>query len=282
MVNKTGKQCEFCSATSTPIWRRGPSGKGTLCNACGVKWGLRQRQGQGVAKRRTKKAKTGQLEPLGRSFDERKPPSRAAKSAARQQFLEFEQQQASSDEEIRLSSERSDDVVVSSSDENEMNLLEHLLFVAESKFMKERELQLVRGQLDALKQRVLDEVRDRSQHVALLSQNLASLQAEHARLCQEELTLQKNEVNHLFRRELEGVLKHGGSLDASEVQGLLQRLANGVQSQMQAVEQHIMAGSVRLSEQFERMDFPNLNGALNRSAGASIGELGKLMAVLPQ
>ncbi|KXS22312.1 hypothetical protein M427DRAFT_50638 [Gonapodya prolifera JEL478] len=30
--------CEYCGATETPIWRRGPHGKGTLCNRCGVKW----------------------------------------------------------------------------------------------------------------------------------------------------------------------------------------------------------------------------------------------------
>ncbi|KAJ3290358.1 hypothetical protein HK104_006835 [Borealophlyctis nickersoniae] len=33
-----GHRCEGCGATSTPQWRRGPSGKRTLCNACGVKW----------------------------------------------------------------------------------------------------------------------------------------------------------------------------------------------------------------------------------------------------
>lgn len=33
-----GKRCEGCGVTSTPQWRRGPSGKRTLCNACGVKW----------------------------------------------------------------------------------------------------------------------------------------------------------------------------------------------------------------------------------------------------
>nr|KAJ3412429.1 hypothetical protein HK105_002349 [Polyrhizophydium stewartii] len=30
--------CEFCGATETPMWRRGPSGKSSLCNKCGVKW----------------------------------------------------------------------------------------------------------------------------------------------------------------------------------------------------------------------------------------------------
>ncbi|KAJ3278585.1 hypothetical protein HK104_002203 [Borealophlyctis nickersoniae] len=32
------RQCEYCGAVETPMWRRGPSGKSTLCNKCGVKW----------------------------------------------------------------------------------------------------------------------------------------------------------------------------------------------------------------------------------------------------
>jgi hypothetical protein len=32
------RKCEVCGATETPQWRRGPGGKRTLCNACGVKW----------------------------------------------------------------------------------------------------------------------------------------------------------------------------------------------------------------------------------------------------
>jgi len=35
--------CEFCNSSSTPTWRRGPAGKGSLCNACGIKWRLRKR-----------------------------------------------------------------------------------------------------------------------------------------------------------------------------------------------------------------------------------------------
>eukprot|EP01119_Soliformovum_irregulare_P007778 TRINITY_DN2025_c3_g1_i2.p1 TRINITY_DN2025_c3_g1~~TRINITY_DN2025_c3_g1_i2.p1 ORF type:complete len:358 (-),score=88.51 TRINITY_DN2025_c3_g1_i2:706-1779(-) len=38
------KVCEFCGAQDTPMWRRGPQGKGTLCNACGVKWSLKFRK----------------------------------------------------------------------------------------------------------------------------------------------------------------------------------------------------------------------------------------------
>ncbi|RIB11890.1 hypothetical protein C2G38_67935 [Gigaspora rosea] len=32
------KRCAYCFCKSTPMWRRGPDGAGTLCNACGVKW----------------------------------------------------------------------------------------------------------------------------------------------------------------------------------------------------------------------------------------------------
>ncbi|KAI8605441.1 hypothetical protein EDD21DRAFT_350012 [Dissophora ornata] len=32
------KRCGYCNCTVTPMWRRGPNGPSTLCNACGVKW----------------------------------------------------------------------------------------------------------------------------------------------------------------------------------------------------------------------------------------------------
>eukprot|EP00833_Pecoramyces_ruminatium_P001640 jgi/Orpsp1_1/1175672/evm.model.c7180000054772.1 len=37
-ANHPGKVCEYCGGSETPMWRRGPSGKGSLCNKCGVKW----------------------------------------------------------------------------------------------------------------------------------------------------------------------------------------------------------------------------------------------------
>jgi hypothetical protein len=33
-----GEFCTQCSATTTPVWRAGPFGHKTLCNACGVRW----------------------------------------------------------------------------------------------------------------------------------------------------------------------------------------------------------------------------------------------------
>jgi hypothetical protein len=34
------RACASCGTSKTPMWRRGPTGKGTLCNACGVRWSL--------------------------------------------------------------------------------------------------------------------------------------------------------------------------------------------------------------------------------------------------
>jgi hypothetical protein len=41
-VSGRHRACKLCSATSTPVWRQGPSGPNTLCNACGLtysRWG---------------------------------------------------------------------------------------------------------------------------------------------------------------------------------------------------------------------------------------------------
>jgi len=46
-LKKKNKVCEFCGTNDTPMWRRGPQGKGTLCNACGVKWSLKYRKKNG-------------------------------------------------------------------------------------------------------------------------------------------------------------------------------------------------------------------------------------------
>ena len=37
-VRKVGYVCTHCGSTSTPEWRKGPLGKNTLCNACGLQF----------------------------------------------------------------------------------------------------------------------------------------------------------------------------------------------------------------------------------------------------
>eukprot|EP01110_Echinostelium_bisporum_P011966 TRINITY_DN6107_c0_g1_i1.p1 TRINITY_DN6107_c0_g1~~TRINITY_DN6107_c0_g1_i1.p1 ORF type:complete len:283 (+),score=61.27 TRINITY_DN6107_c0_g1_i1:127-975(+) len=50
------RTCEFCGSTNTPTWRRGPAGKASLCNACGIKWRLRKRLKKGDQERNHKEA----------------------------------------------------------------------------------------------------------------------------------------------------------------------------------------------------------------------------------
>ncbi|CAM8889215.1 unnamed protein product [Rhodiola kirilowii] len=45
-----GKVCKGCdNGQDTPTWRRGPSGPGTLCNACGLKYMREQKKGKDTA-----------------------------------------------------------------------------------------------------------------------------------------------------------------------------------------------------------------------------------------
>ncbi|KAJ1570083.1 hypothetical protein HK096_002574 [Nowakowskiella sp. JEL0078] len=36
--SKKSRRCDYCNATTTPMWRHGPVGYDDLCNKCGVKW----------------------------------------------------------------------------------------------------------------------------------------------------------------------------------------------------------------------------------------------------
>ncbi len=38
----TPGHCVTCGATASLLWRKGPEGKGTLCNACGLSWRRKQ------------------------------------------------------------------------------------------------------------------------------------------------------------------------------------------------------------------------------------------------
>lgn len=35
---KSFNYCRVCKSTKTALWRRGPTGKRTLCNKCGLKY----------------------------------------------------------------------------------------------------------------------------------------------------------------------------------------------------------------------------------------------------
>ena len=63
------KVCTHCGATSTPLWRKGPNGP--LCNACGVRFALRQK----LLKEGRYSTSGGDTEKIAR---EKGPPSPAA------------------------------------------------------------------------------------------------------------------------------------------------------------------------------------------------------------
>ncbi|GFZ13774.1 GATA transcription factor 15 [Actinidia rufa] len=51
------KSCNNCHTTTTPLWRVGPSGPKSLCNACGIKYNKKRRALLGLDKERTEKVK---------------------------------------------------------------------------------------------------------------------------------------------------------------------------------------------------------------------------------
>ncbi|KAI3414382.1 GATA-type domain-containing protein [Psidium guajava] len=52
------RHCVECRTTRTPMWRGGPAGPRSLCNACGIKYRKKSRGLLGVDKKRFKNAPT--------------------------------------------------------------------------------------------------------------------------------------------------------------------------------------------------------------------------------
>eukprot|EP01117_Protostelium_nocturnum_P011960 TRINITY_DN4377_c0_g1_i1.p1 TRINITY_DN4377_c0_g1~~TRINITY_DN4377_c0_g1_i1.p1 ORF type:complete len:537 (+),score=232.99 TRINITY_DN4377_c0_g1_i1:312-1922(+) len=78
---KKTRLCEFCNASDTPMWRRGPSGKGTLCNACGVKWSLNLRK-RNNKKDNSASASNGEKHNNGNGQHNRRSPAHHQKNSA--------------------------------------------------------------------------------------------------------------------------------------------------------------------------------------------------------
>ncbi|GMH20459.1 hypothetical protein Nepgr_022300 [Nepenthes gracilis] len=56
-TNELAKSCSDCHTTTTPLWRGGPAGPKTLCNACGIKYHKKRRALLGLDKGRSEKRK---------------------------------------------------------------------------------------------------------------------------------------------------------------------------------------------------------------------------------
>ncbi|CAO2162408.1 unnamed protein product [Urochloa humidicola] len=48
VVEKGVRGCVECRATTTPMWRSGPTGPRSLCNACGIRYRKKRRQELGL------------------------------------------------------------------------------------------------------------------------------------------------------------------------------------------------------------------------------------------
>ncbi|WVZ87526.1 hypothetical protein U9M48_034150 [Paspalum notatum var. saurae] len=64
------KACTECHTTKTPLWRGGPCGPMSLCNACGIRYRKKRREALGIGA-----SKAGSAEPQQR----KKKPTAAAK-----------------------------------------------------------------------------------------------------------------------------------------------------------------------------------------------------------
>ncbi|XP_022749051.1 GATA transcription factor 15-like [Durio zibethinus] len=57
--NETKKICADCGTSKTPLWRGGPAGPKSLCNACGIRSRKKRRAILGLNKGEDKKSKRG-------------------------------------------------------------------------------------------------------------------------------------------------------------------------------------------------------------------------------
>lgn len=56
-ISKQIKSCSDCHTTRTPLWRGGPAGPKSLCNACGIKYNKKRRELLGLDRGRNEKGK---------------------------------------------------------------------------------------------------------------------------------------------------------------------------------------------------------------------------------
>ncbi|KAE8677612.1 GATA transcription factor 15 [Hibiscus syriacus] len=68
---ETKKNCADCGTSKTPLWRGGPAGPKSLCNACGIRSRKKRRAILGLNKGEDKKSKKGNNKNLGDNLKQR-------------------------------------------------------------------------------------------------------------------------------------------------------------------------------------------------------------------
>jgi hypothetical protein len=165
------RKCEFCGTMETPMWRRGPTGKGTLCNACGVKWSLKFR------KRTGKKAKVEKHKDDARPREQRQstrkkiPSTKVAGTESKEENSPqdfccshlLRKRQSSEDVSDELedspvlkkkkdsSGGSGEEDSLSEGEDSDLRLLGRLLNVVEYQLVEERQIDLVKKQLSELR-----------------------------------------------------------------------------------------------------------------------------------
>lgn len=67
-LNDLKRCCADCRTTKTPLWRGGPAGPKSLCNACGIRYRKKRRAMLGLNNREEKEKKERGKHKLGVSF----------------------------------------------------------------------------------------------------------------------------------------------------------------------------------------------------------------------
>ncbi|WVZ61151.1 hypothetical protein U9M48_011067 [Paspalum notatum var. saurae] len=88
------KACTECHTTKTPLWRGGPCGPMSLCNACGIRYRKKRREALGIDA-----SKAGGAEP---QQQQRKKKPTAAAAAKREREREREREKEADEVTVEL------------------------------------------------------------------------------------------------------------------------------------------------------------------------------------
>jgi hypothetical protein len=165
------RKCEFCGTMETPMWRRGPTGKGTLCNACGVKWSLKFRKRTGKKTKSEKNKEDPRPREQRQSARKKIPSTKIQGPESKEESSPHDyccshslrKRQSSEDiydelEDSPLLKKKKDSSTgsgeedsLSEGEDSDLRLLGRLLNVVEYQLVEERQIDLVKKQLNDLR-----------------------------------------------------------------------------------------------------------------------------------